>query len=210
MSFIWTQTRFGKAFPLVNPDPALVDFKEIALTLAELPRYAGNFEKPISVAQHTLIALDACMAADGTALDRAYVLIHDAHEAYMGDITAPVAEALAAIAGETGEAHSRAAKWVVRNAIDGLKARLDAAIHTAAGLPLPDPKRRERIRVADLAALQTERRDFLARSPKPWSKMIEAAQPLKKTYRLRPPADIAEDLHKLFKTYLPALQRKVA
>ena len=104
MSFIWTQTRFGKAFPLVNPDPALVDFKEIALTLAELPRYAGNFEKPISVAQHTLIALDACMAADGTALDRAYVLIHDAHEAYMGDITAPVAEALATIAGETGEA----------------------------------------------------------------------------------------------------------
>ena len=197
---IWTQTRFGKAFDLVNPDPALIDFGEIALTLAELPRYAANFEKPITVAMHTLIAM---AAADPD--DLPYVLIHDAHEAFMGDITAPTAQALGAIA---GAAHGQSASLAVKFAIDDLKARLDAAVHHAAGLALPSAVRRERIRRADLIALQTERRDFLAHTPKPWAASIEAFGPLRKKYRMRPPAIVAEELHARFNTYLPALRRR--
>lgn len=199
---IWMQTRYGKAFDLLNPDPALVDFEEIAFTLAHLNRYAGNFEKAISVGQHTLIACDAADEAD-----KPYLLIHDAHETYIGDIPTPVALALAAHAGMNG---GKAWDVVVSNAIADLKRSLDVAIFTAAGLPMPSPFLRQRIRSADLRALQTERRDFLAKCLRPWAPEVEAHAPLTKVYRMRPAAIVAEELHARFKRYLPALKRRAA
>lgn len=199
---IWTQTRHGRAFSLVNPDPADVDFTEIALTLADLPRYAANFEKPVSVAQHTLIVMEA---ADPD--DRAHALLHDLHEAYMGDIITPTARALAAVAGQL---YGAGAADTVTVAIQALKARIDTAIYQAAGVALPAPDRYARIHQADMIALQTERRDFLARSPKPWDRRIESYPTLPKVQRLRRPADVADELLKNFKIYFPALRREAA
>ncbi len=204
---IWTQTRNGRAFDLVYPDPAQVDFTEIAWTLAHLPRYAANFEKPITVGQHTLIVM-AASAPD----DHAHALLHDAHEAYMGDITTPCAQALAYIAADlVGEPpHKAQAANLVASSIAGLKSLLEGAIYAAAGLRRPTPETRARIHKADLIALQTERRDFLARSPRPWAPEIEAEKPLRTVYRLRPAADVAEELVKHFKTYIPALRKRAA
>jgi uncharacterized protein len=199
---IWTQTRYGKAFDLLNPDPALVDFDEIALTLAHLNRYAGNFEKAISVGQHTLIACDAADEAD-----KPHVLIHDAHEAFIGDIPTPAAQALAAYAQRRG-----GEGWgvIVSNAIAHLKHDLDVSIHAAAGLSVPAPALRQRIRAADLRALQTERRDFLAKCLRSWAPEVEAHAPLTKVYRMRPAAIVAEELQARFKRYLPALNKRAA
>ena len=152
MSDIWMQTRFGKAFDLINPDPNMVDFAEIAQTLSDLPRYVAAYEKPITVGYHTLIVADAVEAKD-----RAHALLHDAHEAYMGDIATPVALALAEHAARavTGGARDLAAA-LVKDAIASLKETLDAAIYAAAGIALPDPDTRKRIRLA--GALKEDRR----------------------------------------------------
>ncbi|MDI9847334.1 hypothetical protein QM467_04575 [Rhodoblastus sp. 17X3] len=199
---IWTQTLRGKAFDLLNPDPKLVDFKEIADQLSTIHRYAGAAEKPVSVARHTLIAFDAAQPQD-----RAVVLLHDAHEAYIGDLTTPAARALAArIKRQSG---TKAAESFELG-LYSLKLELDAVIYAAAGLAMPLPAQRARIKRADLIALRTERRDFLAKPPQPWAAEIEALAPLPKKYKLRPAPDLAEELFEKFKTYLPALRQSAA
>ncbi|HEY1310075.1 MAG TPA: hypothetical protein VGF02_03930 [Pseudolabrys sp.] len=198
----WIQTLKGRAFDLSNPTPEMVDFAEIAETLARINRYAGASEKPISVAQHSLIAFDAAAPED-----RAAVLLHDAHEALIGDIITPTAQEIAAtLAAQAGEEASESFKFALLT----LKTRIDTAIFAAAGLKMPDLAQWRRIRAADLTALATERRDFLARSPRPWAAEIEATKPLAKKYRLRPALDVADDLYSAFKTYLPALRKRAA
>ncbi|CCG42154.1 hypothetical protein [Magnetospirillum molischianum] len=91
-------------------------------------------------------------------------LIHDAHEAHIGDIATPVAEALA----ELGVPH----------AVDQLKGLHDRAIYDAAGLPWPVPEGwRTVINTADKIALATERRDLLATPLTPWVHPLPAPAP---------------------------------
>lgn len=199
---IWMQTLRGKAFDLLEPHPAMVDFKEIADQLSTIHRYAGAAEKPVSVARHTLIAFDAAQPQD-----RAAMLLHDAHEAFIGDIPTPAAHALAALIGERSGAKAAEA---FKDGLDALKLWLDDAIFTAAGVALPSPEQRLRMRRADLMALRTERRDFLAKPPQAWAPEIEALAPLPKKYKLRPAPDLADELFEKFKTYLPALRQSAA
>lgn len=186
----WTQTLRGRAFDLLEPRAEDVDFREIADTLAQINRFNGATEKPISVAQHTLIAASAAQ----TEL-RPWVLLHDCHEAYMGDITTPVRRVLALY--EVG---------VIR-ALAALTEQLDAAIHKAAGLPLPTDEQVGWIALADRRALVTERRDFLARPALSWGERIERIAPLTRVQRHRPAPDVAAELHEAFTQSLPALAK---
>lgn len=195
---IWSQTLRGRAFDLLNPAPGTIDFAEIADQLSTLHRYAGAAEKPVSVAAHTLIACDAAAPED-----KAHVLLHDAHEAFIGDIITPTAFALAEILHEQAGAHAAEA---FARALRSLKSRIDLAVWTAAGLSPPTIAQANRIKFADRAALITERRDFLAKPPKPWAPEYECIKPLPKKYRLRPAPIVAEELFARFKTYLPALR----
>lgn len=196
----WAQTRNGRPVDLLQPTPAMVDFRAIADTLAQLNRYAGNAEKPVSVALHTLIVFDAAEEQD-----KAHALLHDAHEAHIGDITTPAAQALGAIARLYGD-EGNTVYW----AITRLKALHDTAIFAAAGLSSPDVKRSARIRRADIAALNTERRDFVGPCARAFAPEIEAIPPLRKTYRLRPAPDVADELYAKFCQFLPALKRRAA
>ena len=209
---VWTQTRHGRVFDLMEPRAEDVDFGEIAETLAHLPRFAGNSEKPVSVAQHTLIAALAAPAEI-----RPYMLLHDAHEAYIGDIVTPVVAALdrdfearrrvgletpgtARGADYWGEDPCRPSRLLAE-----LKHRLDAAIHAAAGLPVPDASTRRDIALADRRALVTERRDFCARAPLSWGTEIEKTPPLTMAFRYRAPGDVAGELLAAFRASLPRL-----
>jgi hypothetical protein len=191
---IWMQSRSGRAIDMIRPRVEDICFREIADALSHLNRYAGHSEKPVSAALHTLILFDAAEERD-----RAYALLHDAHAAYIGEVTTPAAEAIAEIAAE------RFAATAVMNAIEALRKAHDAAIFAAAGVPEPSAETRKRIRLAGRVATQTERRDFLAPSRKPWRAEIERAAPLRKRYRFRAPPDVADELYARFKQYLPAL-----
>jgi hypothetical protein len=154
----WMQTLKGTPFSLVDPDPEKVDFTEIAHALSHLCRYAGHTREFYSVAEHS------CRVADILPQPlKLYGLLHDAHEAFIGDITTPVKHALS---------------YDARADIGGLAKLLDFAIFSAAGLdPDPDQSIRDAVKYADETLLMTERRDLLAPPQKPWGK-FETILPL--------------------------------
>jgi len=80
----WVQTYRGIHFDLTDPDPEKVDITDIAHSLARLNRFNGH-GKRYSVAQHSLFVSSIVppeLEYEG--------LLHDAHEAYLGDISAPL------------------------------------------------------------------------------------------------------------------------
>lgn len=78
-------TYTGKAFDLLNPKPKMVCIEDIAHSLAYQCRYTGHTREFYSVAQHcVLMATNSDLPGDSMAK-----LLHDADEAYIGDIARP-------------------------------------------------------------------------------------------------------------------------
>lgn len=138
---IFITTASGRRWYLLDPRPGDVHFRDIASHLAKICRFVGATGPFYSVAQHSLFV--AAQLPPGL---RAYGLLHDAHEAYLADISSPFKKALRALGG--GEA------------LAALVSRADAAIHEAAGLQWPPPPDvAEAVHQADLRAFATEWRD---------------------------------------------------
>lgn len=174
---IWIQTlprlgeRHGRAFDLVNPTPEMVDFSTIATVLARVPRFGGHTGGGVlSVAQHCTEGANAILREGGGRLAAAAFLLHDAHEAYIGDIATPVALALECVANQNALTIAESGQGgAVRDAIASLKARIDSAIYQAAGLPWPlDPQSAALVKLYDRRMLETERRARLAIPPHAW------------------------------------------
>ena len=79
----WIQTFTGRQFWPLDPRPEDVDIRDIAHALANCCRFSGHVRKFYSVAQHSVIASQVVPWAARLAL------LHDAAEAYMGDIARP-------------------------------------------------------------------------------------------------------------------------
>lgn len=185
LSPAWMQTASGKALDLLNPAACAFDIRlDIAEPLARLARFTGQVQAgPYSVAQHSVIGADALFRETGRPDLALMFLVHDAHEAFMGDIATPLASALATLA-EDYSGHGCGA--AVTNALHVLKTSLDDAIHRRLRLPFPPAEAdRAQVRLMDLRMLRTERDHLLARPPWRWSAAVEATQPIRITGRLR-------------------------
>jgi len=79
------ETLNGHLFDFDNPDASTIYIQDIALSLSNQCRYAGHVPQFYSVAQHSVIVAEAL--PDELKLQG---LLHDAHEAYIGDCTAPL------------------------------------------------------------------------------------------------------------------------
>ncbi len=78
------RTFTGKVFDLKILDPESICIEDIAHALSNTSRFAGHLEKHYSVAQHcVLIALNC------SPKNRLAALLHDASEAYIGDMPSP-------------------------------------------------------------------------------------------------------------------------
>lgn len=165
----WMLTTNGRKFPLIDPAPSDVDFRDIAMQLARINRFNGaTAGAPYSVAQHCVLVTEIlfCAASGGrfsaSALvwDRTqaelllYGLLHDAHEAYIGDQISPVFRAIDAIMPKAAMTWCRLAAGIDRAvfAAAGLEPGMPAALYNA-------------VRQADLIALATERRDVMPDGP---------------------------------------------
>jgi uncharacterized protein len=80
---VWTYT--GKRVWVEAMDPAAIDIRDIARSLAFMNRYFGHTKFPYSVAQHSVLVSRNVPPADALA-----GLLHDSAEAYMGDCIRPV------------------------------------------------------------------------------------------------------------------------
>lgn len=72
----------GRAVYPLAPNVGDIAIEDIAHHLAALARYVGATREPYSVAQHSVVVSWLCDPADAL-----YGLLHDASEAYIGDVT---------------------------------------------------------------------------------------------------------------------------
>lgn len=148
----WVQTASGRAVSFAGGAQP-ISIRDIAAHLAKICRFAGATSTFYSVAQHSVLVSQLC--ADFGPQGQLYGLLHDAHEAYIGDIPRPMKQAISRMLGHD-----------TLSPIDEIANRLDRAIMTHVGLDWPIPAAiRDGIHHADLRALATEKRDLLPDEP---------------------------------------------
>jgi 5'-deoxynucleotidase YfbR-like HD superfamily hydrolase len=82
-SCTWTFT--GQLFDILAFDPLAIDLEDIAHGLSNICRFGGQTKSFYSVAQHSVLVSDLCDTADAQV-----GLLHDATEAYLGDMISPL------------------------------------------------------------------------------------------------------------------------
>jgi len=128
----WIQSASGTEICYSDPDPESFKIEDIALALSRTCRFSGHSKCFYSVAQHSVLA--AMVAPEKIAL---HVLLHDAHEAYTGDIPSPL-------------------KRMLGDVIHKVEYDVQAAIYTALDLTPPTEKEIQEIREIDMNMLVTE------------------------------------------------------
>ena len=139
------KTYTGRMMDLADPDPSAVHWFDIAWSLASQRRYLGhNHGGPLSVAQHSVWVADYIEAVPGTTPeDMLHALLHDAHEAYIGDIIRPVKSLLLTESGAVSLLHV-------------VSQRVQHAIEAAFQIDPPSPRMRSLINEADNQAIIME------------------------------------------------------
>lgn len=140
----WLQTRSGRAFYPCSPLPEDVDIFDIAHALSMICRFGGHSRVFYSVAQHSILV---AYEAERAGLNRAVclaALLHDAAEAYVGDMIWPLKRAI----GHLG--------------YDDIEAQVQAAILDRFGLLKLPEELRAQVKHFDLVLLATEKRDLMA------------------------------------------------
>jgi len=136
----WIQTRSGKRLDLTAPRAEDIDPMDIAYSLSKLCRFNGHTLRFYSVAQHSVILSEQVSPEAAF-----YGLMHDAAEAYIGDIATPL---------KTPE-------------IKAIEARIfDAIAESLPLLKMATPEIRAEVKVADLRMLATEKVEIMGPGPK--------------------------------------------
>lgn len=81
----WFITATGINLEIDKPSPSLIEIEDIARGLSNISRWGGQSRERISVAQHSCIV--AHLAPHPL---RPVALMHDATEAYLGDVIRPI------------------------------------------------------------------------------------------------------------------------
>jgi hypothetical protein len=75
----------GRHVNLLAPSPRDIVIDDIAASLSEIRRFNGHTARPFTVAEHSLLGLEYCSPER-----RLEFLLHDATEAYLGDVVGPM------------------------------------------------------------------------------------------------------------------------
>ena len=151
----WMQTYRGQPFYLQSPHPAEINPVDIAHALSNICRYGGHSKTFYSVAQHSVLVSEIVVEhwlADHGAMPRRDLalaaLLHDAAEAYVGDVVKPL-------------------KMAISSSYASIERLVEDAI--AERFALGNLLRHPLIKSADRIALATERRDLLNPGPFVWT-----------------------------------------
>lgn len=143
-------THSGRYFNFDEPEKSYIDIKTIAHALSNICRFTGHVDTFYSVAQHSVLV--SYLVPPEHAMEG---LVHDAGEAYIGDVATPLKSMLADY--------------------KTIEHRVEAAVLGHFGLPvIMHPS----VKQADLKALATEKRDLMpdAIDGLPWD-CIEGIEP---------------------------------
>jgi hypothetical protein len=134
---------------LIDLGPRHVTGIELADGLAKINRFGGRTAVPWSVAAHCLLVEHLCQQDDL----KPWALLHDAHEAFIGDITTPALELIC----HHGNPDA------IRDAVHAAKGKIDRVIGTA--WKCAPRAMSHGIRTADWIALQAELLHFFDAIP---------------------------------------------
>jgi uncharacterized protein len=84
------QTFSGRRVNPLAVAPEDLDIGDIAASLANQCRFGGHCRKFYSVAQHSCLAADLVLERERDATSGLWALLHDASEAYLGDLPHPL------------------------------------------------------------------------------------------------------------------------
>src|SRR3954454_14539943 len=135
----YLQTVSGRFVNPFEPDPEQLDIADIARALANVCRFGGHCRSFYSVAQHSVIVSELVEQRGGDVEDVFAALMHDASEAYLGDMPHPIK-------------HRSALGAAFKEAEAHLEQVIAERFQIKPGVP--------EIKRADRALLATERRAF--------------------------------------------------
>jgi 5'-deoxynucleotidase YfbR-like HD superfamily hydrolase len=159
----WMITRTGAHFDLQHVAPLSISTLDIAHALANIARFNGHTLRPYSVAEHSLLVVEIMERDLGVRQPGPLLagLLHDAHEAYTGDLSTPMKDMIDA-------ASNGAWRREEQRIADAVLLRFNILFTSQA--------HHELIKRADLMALATERRDLLPATPMPW-RCLQGVEP---------------------------------
>ncbi len=164
----YLQTVSGRWVNPFDPDPDQLDPGDIARALANQCRFGGHSRVFYSVAQHSVIVSELVEERGGDAEDVFAALMHDAAEAYLGDMPHPLKH-----------------RSPLGAAFKAAEDHLEEAIRARFGIKPDVPE----IKRADRALLATERRAFSAENWH-WPE-LEGVEPLDLELTAWPPDEAA-------------------
>lgn len=150
----WVQTVSGIPFDLLDPKPDMVRVDDIAHALSRIVRFNGHTSgEPYSVAHHSMLVADLLASWGAPPAIVREGLLHDAAEAYYGDIVSPLKRAM--VAGISRDISD----------FETVADRIDEVVRKTLGLP---PMQSQLVTRADLVALAIERRDLFGSCERDW------------------------------------------
>lgn len=170
----WIQTQSGRMFFPADPRIEDVCIEDIGSALSMICRFNGHTREFYSVAEHSVHVSGICEAEGREAA--LWGLLHDAAEAYLGDVTSPL----------------KRAPWMAGYQMH--EAELQRRIWEHFGLTGPVPPI---VREADRRMLVTEMRELLP-EPAWWSQL--GIQPYSFSIRPKPPAAVKDIFLTRFRT----------
>lgn len=159
----------GLKFDFMDPERCEFGIVDIAHALAQICRFTGHTRRFYSVAQHSVLVSFAVPPEDALA-----GLLHDAAEAFLGDVAKPLKNLLPDY--------------------QELERRIEAVVFARFGLPpvLPPSVKR-----ADLVMLATEKRDLMHNDGQTWQSLGDV-QPLAMRMAPEPPVTARASFLKRF------------
>ncbi len=164
-------TRSGRRVALLNPSPSQIVIGDIAHGLAHQCRFNGQTSKFYSVAQHSVLVASILPREL-----RLAGLLHDASEAYLGDVVQPLKDLLPEY------------QAIEENFCKVLGMRFGVNL-----------QHNDAIRHADLVVLATERRDLMPMDMADWSS-IAGITPMSRTIKPMPPEAASAQFMEMFFT----------
>jgi 5'-deoxynucleotidase YfbR-like HD superfamily hydrolase len=149
------QTWSGLRFSPLDPDPAAIEIEDIAHALSNLCRFGGHCSVFYSIAQHSCLVSDA---VDGDRETTLHALLHDASEAYLGDLPHPLK-------------HRSPLGVLYREIEEPLQAAILARFGLGAAAPAV-------VKEIDRAALAAERAVLMRGADDAWWPELDGVEPL--------------------------------
>jgi len=136
----------GHYVDLLDPSPDMIDIESIAAALSKICRFGGQCPKFYSVAEHCYLATKLAWFGGCSTESLRAVLLHDAAEAYVGDIVKPLKIILPEYA--------------------AIEHRMEAVIEARFNVSFS--KHKDTIKQYDWAMLKAEKENFWPNDPHVW------------------------------------------